>query len=133
MGGRHRFERLRNLFKGKGTDDEPTTATLPLGNPPPPSIPKPVPVPDPPPVNKLPEDNTERNKLQEELWNEAYDTLRESGDKYILEYEEILLTELKSNNPDVTFLGTSYKERWRNMQLIVGLHSYRSVLTGDHL
>ncbi|WXC44317.1 hypothetical protein QX201_004054 [Fusarium graminearum] len=118
MGGRHRF-RLKNLFKTKTAEDEPSTAPSPVGDPPPPSIPRTVPIPEPPPVEKQPEDNTERNKLQEDLWNDAYNTLRDSGNKHIVEYEEILLSELKNDNPDVTSLGTSYEERWQNMQRLV--------------
>ncbi|KAF0639823.1 hypothetical protein FPSE5266_00714 [Fusarium pseudograminearum] len=120
MGGRHRFARLKNLFKTKTAEDESSTAPSPVSAPPP-SIPRTVPIVETPPVEKQPEDNTERNKLQEELWNEAYNTLRESGDKHIVEYEEILLSELKNDNPNITSLGTSYKERWQNMQLLVGI------------
>ncbi|KAK6725305.1 hypothetical protein SNK04_004110 [Fusarium graminearum] len=118
MGGRHRF-RLKNLFKTKTAEDEPSTAPSPVGDPPPPSIPRTVPIVEPPRVEKQPEDDTERNKLQEKLWNEAYNTLRDSDNKHIVKYEEILLSELKNDDPDITSLGTSYEDRWQNMQRLV--------------
>lgn len=118
MGGRHRFAKLKNLFKTKAAEDESSTAPSPVSAPPS-SIPRAVPIVETPPVEKQREDNKERNKLQEELWNEAYNTLRDSGNKYIVEYEEILLSELKNDNPDITSLGTSYPDRWQNMQRLV--------------
>lgn len=119
MGGRHRYEKLRNIFRGRKAEDELSTVTLPVRNSTPPS--KPIADPEPPPVDEQPQHKAERNKLQEELWNEAYDTLRNTGNKYTAEYEEILLSELKKDNSDITSLGTSYEERWRNMQRLVQL------------
>ncbi|KAL6922586.1 hypothetical protein FSST1_006612 [Fusarium sambucinum] len=119
MGGRHRFEKLKNMFRGRKAEDEPITTTLLVRNSTSPAIAKPVADSEPPPIDEQPQRKAERNKLQEKLWNEAYDTL--GGNKYIVEYEEILLSELKKDNPDITSLGTSYEERWRNMQRLVEL------------
>lgn len=100
-------------------EDDSNTVTLPVHDPPPPLIPKPKTDPNLPPADRQPERNVERNEMQEKLWNESYDTLRNSENKYIVEYEEILLYELKKENPAITSLGTSYEERWRNMQRLV--------------
>ncbi|CEI67695.1 Vegetative incompatibility protein HET-E-1 [Fusarium venenatum] len=121
MVGRHRLEKWKNIFRGRKSEDEPSTVTLPVRNPTPPSISKPITDPEQPPVDEQPQHKAERNELQEKLWNEAYDTLHKGGNKYIVEYEEILLTELKNDNPDIASLGTSYEERWRNMQRLVEL------------
>ena len=83
---------------------------------------------EPPIVNKKPfpvdgpsETNSERNKLQQQLWNQAYDDLQDSGNKYMAQYEGILISELKEDNPDddSVSLGSSHEERWRQMQRLV--------------
>ncbi|KAF5022983.1 hypothetical protein F66182_4940 [Fusarium sp. NRRL 66182] len=114
MDGRYHLERVKNYFKAKKAkkakkepvDDDPL----------PPAIPETFIDPEP-----QPHDDTERHELQEELWNEAYDKLRDNGDRYVAAYEEILVSELKNDNPgaDTTSLGTSHQERWRNMQRLV--------------
>ncbi|KAM0547577.1 hypothetical protein ACHAPJ_010321 [Fusarium lateritium] len=62
-----------------------------------------------------------KSRLQEELWNEAYDKLRETDHDNFVEYEEILLSELRKENPNVDSIsnGGSYEERWRHMQRLV--------------
>ncbi|EMT72371.1 Vegetative incompatibility protein HET-E-1 [Fusarium odoratissimum] len=124
MGGRHYLERLKKYFnakEGNEVKEEPNTASLPVGNPRLSKLPGTITDPQPPPVdNQLPLAVNE-NKLQEQLWNEAYDKLRESENKYIAQYEEILVSELKKDNPDTdsVSLGSSHEERWRHMQRLV--------------
>ena len=83
---------------------------------------------EPPIVNEKPfpvdgpsETNSERNKLQQQLWNQAYDNLRDSGNKYMAQYKGILISELKEDNPDddSVSLVSSHEERWRQMQRLV--------------
>ncbi|KAG5751181.1 hypothetical protein H9Q70_006193 [Fusarium xylarioides] len=131
MGGRHRFERLKKLFNAKdekGAKEEPSAASSPVERPRPPKDPDTITDPQPPPVDsKLPPAGNEskkenkESKLQEQLWNDAYDGLLKSENKYIAQYEEILVSELKKDNPngDPVSLGSSHEERWRNMQRLV--------------
>ncbi|KAF5695400.1 het-E-1 heterokaryon incompatibility protein [Fusarium denticulatum] len=103
MGGRHRFEKFKRLFnakEGKEAKGEPSMATSPVDDLRPPKDPDTITDPQPPPVDSKPEKESKRNKLQEKLWNDAYDRLRQSENKYIAQYEEILESELKKDNPD---------------------------------
>ncbi|KAF5585063.1 heterokaryon incompatibility protein het-E-1 [Fusarium pseudoanthophilum] len=106
MGGRHRFEKFKRLFnakEGKEEKGESSVASSPVGDPRPPKDPDTITDPQPPPVDsKLP--------LAPTVWN-----------KYIAQYEEILESELKKDNPDgdSVSLGSSHKERWRQMQRLV--------------
>ncbi|KAG4257736.1 hypothetical protein FPRO04_07957 [Fusarium proliferatum] len=128
MGGRHRFERVKKYFNAKEGKEEPSTASSTVGDPRPPKDPDIIIDPQSPPVDKKlplvgsePKKEPKQNKLQEQLWNQAYDELRQSENKYIAQYEEILVSELKKDNPDsdTVSLGSSYKERWRQMQRLV--------------
>ncbi|RBA17552.1 hypothetical protein FPRO05_11267 [Fusarium proliferatum] len=128
MGGRHRFERVKKYFNAKEGKEEPSTASSTVGDPRPPKDPDIIIDPQSPPVDKKlplvgsePKKEPKQNKLQEQLWNQAYDELRQSENKYIAQYEEILVSELKKDNPDsdTVSLGISHKERWRQMQRLV--------------
>ncbi|KAM0338618.1 hypothetical protein ACHAPU_011274 [Fusarium lateritium] len=122
MGSGNRLKRFKNLFKGK---DEPSTTSSPandpqsVADPGPSTAPKPSPAQGSLPPN--PTTNPKQIKLQAQLWNEAYDNLRDSGSKHITEYEEILVSELKKDNPDAgsVTIGTSHEERWLQMQRLV--------------
>ncbi|KAJ4108684.1 hypothetical protein NW768_012161 [Fusarium equiseti] len=76
---------------------------------------------EPPLTSNQSEKDGEREKLQEQLWNNAYDNLRDIGNKYMVQYEEILTSELKKDNPDAdsVSLGSSHGERWRQMKRLV--------------
>jgi hypothetical protein len=118
MVGRDRLHRIKRLFKAK---DEPSTVSSPASDPSSLPVADSITVAQPSPVQEHLPPNPKRNKLQEQLWNDAYDNLRKSGNKYITEYEEILQLELEKDNPtgDSVSLGSSHEERWRNMQRLV--------------
>ncbi|KAF5700770.1 het-E-1 heterokaryon incompatibility protein [Fusarium globosum] len=131
MGGRHHFGKFKKYFnakEGKEAKEEPSTASSPVGNPRPPKDPNTITDPQSPPADKKlplvgnePKKESKQNKIQEQLWNQAYDGLRQSENKYIAQYEEILVSELKKDNPDsdTVSLGSSHEERWRQMQRLV--------------
>ncbi|KAM5361586.1 hypothetical protein ACJA88_014410 [Fusarium oxysporum] len=128
MGGLERLKKYLNAKERKEVKEDPKTASSPIDNPRPSKLPDKITDPQPPPVDSQPplagnesKKESKQNKLQEQLWNEAYDKLRESENKYIAQYEEILVSELKKDNPntDSVSLGSSHEERWRHMQRLV--------------
>ncbi|RBR24877.1 uncharacterized protein FIESC28_02295 [Fusarium coffeatum] len=144
-----RFKNRLKGREGSEVKEEQNTPSSPVGDPQPPKVADTVVVPQlspgdkqqptaddqspavdketptvnegPFPVDSPSETDSERNKLQEQLWNQAYDNLRDSGNKYMAQYEEILVSELKKDNPDddSVSLGSSHEERWRQMQRLV--------------
>ncbi|EXK29530.1 hypothetical protein FOMG_14004 [Fusarium oxysporum f. sp. melonis 26406] len=121
MGGLERLKKYLNAKERKEVKEEPKTASSPVDNPRPSKLPDKITDPQPPLAGNESKKESKQNKLQEQLWNEAYDKLRESGNKYIAQYEEILVSELKKDNPDTdsASLGSSHEERWRHMQRLV--------------
>lgn len=127
MGAKARLRKFhpKNLFKSKAprsaalspTDNSPSSTIADLSETPEltnPNCPPDSSVEDPPPPDV-------RSRLQEELWNEAYDRLLETDHDKISKYEEILFSELKNENPNVDSIPNEDfdNERWRHMQRLV--------------
>ncbi|CAG7565872.1 unnamed protein product [Fusarium equiseti] len=143
MGGRRLLERVKNRLRGTERNEGPSTPSnaQPSKTPDTIVVPKISPLEKQEPDNRPPiaenappavttepplasnqsEKDSERKKLQEQLWNKAYDSLRDSGNKYMAQYEEILMSELRKEKPDgdSVSLGTTQEERWLQMQRLV--------------
>ncbi|CAG1997514.1 unnamed protein product [Fusarium graminearum] len=143
MGGQRLLERVKNRLRGTERKEEPSTTfdaqpsktrniivvpkIFPLemqesdSQPPVAESTPPAVTTEPPLASNQSEKDSERKRLQEKLWNKAYDSLRDSGNKHMAQYEEILIFELRKDKPDEdsVSLGTTQEQRWRQMQRLV--------------
>ncbi|WXC48012.1 hypothetical protein QX201_007727 [Fusarium graminearum] len=143
MGGQRLLERVKNRLRGTERKEEPSTTfdaqpsktrniivvpkIFPLemqesdSQPPVAENTPPAVTTEPPLASNQSEKDSERKRLQEKSWNKAYDSLRDSGNKHMAQYEEILIFELRKDKPDEdsVSLRTTQEQRWRQMQRLV--------------